>query len=70
MLFGITNDLIGKRIKLIEMKDDPFPIESNSMGTIYHIGCDVLNVKWDNGRCLGVVIDYDVFEIIENENKD
>ena len=65
MTFSITEQLIGKRIKLIEMKDDPFPIESNTLGTIYHVGCDVINVKWDNGRNLGVVINVDEFEIID-----
>jgi hypothetical protein len=66
MLIAITNDLIGKRIKLIEMIDEPYPIESGTLGTIYHIGGGILNVKWDNGRTLGVVIDLDNFEIIDN----
>jgi hypothetical protein len=65
MLHSLTTDLIGKRIKLIEMKEDPHPIESGTMGTIYHIGYDTLNVKWDNGRQLGVIVDVDEFEIIE-----
>jgi hypothetical protein len=65
MLHSLTKDLIGKRIKLIEMKEDPYPIESGTMGTIYHFGSDIINVKWDNGRQLGVVVDVDDFEIIE-----
>jgi len=67
MLIAITNDLIGKKIRLIEMFDEPYPIESGSVGTIYHIGGGILNVKWDNGRTLGVVIDLDNFEIIDNQ---
>jgi len=67
MLIAITNDLIGKRIRLIEMFDEPYPIESGTLGTIYHIGGGILNVKWDNGRTLGVVIDLDNFEIIDNQ---
>jgi hypothetical protein len=66
MLIAITNDLIGKRIRLIEMFDEPYPVEPNTLGTIYHIGGGILNVKWDNGRTLGVVIDLDNFEIIDN----
>ena len=60
------NDLIGKRIKLISMVNDPNPIEGGTLGTIYHIGGDVINVKWDNGRNLGVVIGEDIYEIIDD----
>jgi hypothetical protein len=36
------------------------------MGTIRHIGGDVINVDWDNGRYLGVVIGIDKYRIIED----
>ena len=62
----IGKDLIGKRIKLITMFDDPHPIESGTMGTISHIGGDVMNVNWDNGRRLGVVIGVDKYEILDD----
>lgn len=63
----MTREIIGKRIKLIHMSDDPNPIPSGTMGTIVHFGADVINVEWDNGRRLGVVIDEDEFEILESE---
>ena len=59
------NKLIGKRITLIQMKDDPDPLPQNSMGTIIHIGGGVINVKWDNGRTLGLVIGVDEYKIID-----
>jgi hypothetical protein len=62
----VGQDLIGKRIKLITMFDDPHPIESGTMGTISHIGGDVMNVTWDNGRNLGVVIGVDKYEILDD----
>jgi hypothetical protein len=62
----VGQDLIGKRIKLITMFDDPHPIESGTMGTISHIGGDVMNVTWDNGRSLGVVIGVDKYEILDD----
>ena len=65
-MFSINENLIGKRIKLIEMVDEPYPVEPNTMGTIYHVGGDIINVKWDNGRSLGVVVNLDNFEIIDN----
>ena len=39
-------EIIGKRIRLISMDNDPNPIESGSVGTIYHIGGGVINVRW------------------------
>ena len=64
----VSNELIGKRIKLITMFDDPNPIESGSVGTISHVGGDVMNVTWDNGRSLGVVIGVDKYEILEDND--
>jgi hypothetical protein len=55
--------LINKRVRLIKM-NDPNPIESGTEGTIYNIGFDTLNVKWDNGRTLGLVIGEDEYEIL------
>lgn len=61
-----SKELIGKRIKLIQMNDDPHPIESGMMGTITNVGFDVINVNWDNGRNLGVVMGVDKYEVIED----
>jgi len=56
--------LIGKRIRLIKMENDPNPVEPGTMGTIKHVGGGVYNVDWDNGRRLGVVEGEDEFEIV------
>ena len=68
----MSNDLIGKRIKLITMFDDPYPIESGSMGTIYHVanvfGNDIIHVKWDNGRTLNVEEGVDEYEILDDND--
>lgn len=58
-------EIIGKRIRLISMDNDPNPIESGSVGTIYHIGGGIINVRWDNGRTLGVVEGEDIYEIFD-----
>jgi hypothetical protein len=55
---------VGNRVKLIEMGNDPNPIEAGSEGVINHIGGGVVNVSWDNGRSLGLVIGEDKFNII------
>jgi len=58
------NELIGKRVELISMNDDPNPIESGTQGTIYHVGGGVINVKWDNGRSLGLIVGEDEYKIL------
>ena len=61
--------LIGKRVKLILMNDDPktCPIEPNTMGTIMSVDdMNYYRVKWDNGRILNLLPDEDEYEIIEN----
>lgn len=57
-------ELIGKRIKVFSMVDDPDPVPSGTEGTIYHVGGGVINVEWDNGRNLGVVIGVDTYTIL------
>jgi hypothetical protein len=57
--------MIGKRIKLIEMVEDPHPIPSGSMGTITNVGGGVINVNWDCGRYLGVIEGVDKYEILD-----
>jgi len=57
-------DLVGKRVRLIEMFDDPYPIMPGTEGLVMSVGADVISVKWDNGRSLGMIYDVDQFEII------
>jgi hypothetical protein len=57
--------MIGKRIKLIKMIDDPNPLPSGSMGTIRHVGGGVINVDWDCGRSLGLIDCFDEYEILD-----
>ena len=57
--------LVGKRVRLIEM-NDPFPIQSGTEGTIINVGFDVYTVRWDNGRTLGLVEGEDKFEVLQN----
>jgi hypothetical protein len=58
------DNLIGKRIKLISMLNEQYPVESGTEGTITNVGFDVISVKWDNGRKLGVIIGEDIYEIL------
>lgn len=65
----MNNTLEGKRLRLIEMNDDPNPIKPESEGTIFHVdSLGTLHVKWDDGRFLGVIPKIDKYEIIETQN--
>jgi hypothetical protein len=62
-------ELVGKRILLLLMNDDPKtnPIPPNTMGTILSVDdMGYYKVKWDNGRVLNLLPDEDEFEFIEN----
>ena len=63
---GITlEQLVGRRIRLVEMFDDPFPVAPGSEGLVVGFGYDCLTVKWDNGRRLGLIDGVDVFEVLD-----
>ena len=62
-------ELVGKRILLHLMNDDPKtnPIPPNTMGTIISVDdMGYYKVQWDNGRVLNLLPDEDEFEFIEN----
>lgn len=60
------NNIIGQRIKMIEM-NDPYPILPDTTGTIMSVDdMGQIRVKWDNGRVLSVIPEEDKFVIFEN----
>lgn len=64
----ITMDftLKGKRIRMIEMVEDLYPIPSGAEGTIkYTDSMGTIHVGWDNGRGLGVIPNKDKYEILD-----
>lgn len=70
-----NNALPGDKIRLINMPDDPNPIEPNTIGTVTSIdtinmfGEDHLNVDWDNGRWLNLIVGIDEFEVIDKDEQ-
>ena len=62
----MDNSLVGKRITLIEMVGEDNPIQSGMKGVVTHVGGGVINVRWDNGRNLGVIIGEDRYTISES----
>jgi hypothetical protein len=60
-----TQNIEGKRIKMILMEDIE-PIEPGAMGTVIKVdGIGQIIVKWDSGRNLSVIPGEDQFEIEE-----
>jgi len=47
------------------MMNDQKPIEVGSEGIVTNIGFGVINVKWDNGRNLGLIEGVDVYEVLD-----
>ena len=59
----------GARVRLINMPDDPDPIEPGSEGTINYVGSvggfgQQIGVKWDSGRTLMLIVGVDDFEVL------
>jgi len=55
----------GTRIKLVQMVQDPQPIEPNTLGIVDFVD-DVghIHMKWDNGRTLALIPNVDEFEVV------
>jgi len=57
----------GDRIELIEMTQDPNPIEKGERGTVKGVdGIGNILVDWDSGRTLSLVPEVDRFKVIED----
>lgn len=64
----MDDTLVGKRIKLLAMPEDPNPIPVGTTGTVKAVteclGYQHITVKWDIERSLTLVCPPDRFEII------
>lgn len=58
---------VGDRIRLIEMRDDEYPVPPGTTGTVNSITRFNTDVKWDNGRRLALIPEIDKFEVIERK---
>lgn len=55
----------GTRIEVIEMSDDPRPIEPGTKGTVEVVDdMGTVHCTFDNGRRLGLIPNVDVFQKI------
>lgn len=60
--------LAGKRIRLVYMGEDPDPLEPGVTGTVtsscYVFDALHVNVDWDHGRGLNLVVPPDRYEVL------
>ena len=70
----IPNPRPGDRIRLVSMHEDPDPIRPGEVGTILEVRpCErdtwlQIEVTWDNGRTLMLVVPPDRFELVAASN--
>lgn len=58
----------GTRIRLTEMKDDPYALAPGSMGTLNYIDDGAqFHIRWDNGSGLALRIGEDRFQVLHQE---
>ena len=69
MTKSIADVKVGDRIRLIEMADDPDPLDAGATGTVtaihVHSGWAQLEVDWDCGRSLMLTLPEDRFADVE-----
>ena len=57
----------GKRIELIEMPEDPRPVEPGTLGTCEMVdGLGQLIMKWDSGSTLSLIPGVDKFKLVKS----
>ena len=65
-LADLKYQYVGKRIKLISMRNDPLPVPAGSIGTCVDVdGAGSPLMNWDNGRRLALIPCVDKFEIVD-----
>lgn len=68
-----TQELVGKKIRLIKM-DDLDPVPSGTIGIIDRViefdGDIVIDVVWEIQRTLSIIDSIDIYEVIEDENEE
>lgn len=53
----LDKELQGKRIRLLQMNDEPNPVPAGTESTIFNVAnAGTIHVKWDDGSLLGVII--------------
>lgn len=61
----VNGGIIGKRIKMIKMNNEPYPVEPGTMGTVKFIDdSGQIHVNWDNGRTLAIIPRIDEYQIM------
>ena len=65
-----TQNLEGKRVRLIRMEDPYTTLKEGDEGTINRVNpLGDLEVEWDNGSKLNLITSVDEFELLESKSK-
>ena len=61
----LNKELKGKRLRLIQMNNEPNPVQPGTERTIYYVdNAGTIHLKWDDGSLLGVIIGLDEYQIL------
>ena len=70
---------VGTRVRLIDMPNDPNPVQPGTLGTVHGGVVDAgwhrtarsqIWVKWDDGRTLSLLPGIDRYEVVNDDPED
>ena len=62
----MLEELVGKRIRFVFSDDQYTKLKEGDVGTVRFVDdFGTVHVNWDNGSSLGLLPEFDVFDVIE-----
>lgn len=66
----MLKELVGKRVRFVHSDDQYTNLKKGDLGTVSFVDdFGTVHVNWDSGSSLGLLPDFDVFDVIEGGEK-
>jgi len=66
----MLEELVGKRVRFVHSDDQYTKLKEGDLGTVRFVDdFGTVHVKWDNGSSLGLLPEFDVFDVVEGGGK-
>lgn len=66
----MIEELVGKRVRFVHSDDQYTKLKKGDVGTVRFVDdFGTVHVNWDNGSSLGLLPEFDVFDVVEGGGK-